>query len=88
MLQSPAASDAGASCVIDYSEWGESGEGEGEEEEGRRSSSIGRPPRLCNTLGRPDFILVPSPAARMTMCRGLLMRLRFHAAVQLDSIAP
>ncbi len=33
---------------------------------------IGRPATWCRTLGRADFMRVPFPAARTTMCRGVL----------------
>jgi hypothetical protein len=33
-------------------------------------ASIGCPATGCSTLGRADFIRLPSPAARMTTCRG------------------
>src|SRR3546814_5336412 len=37
-------------------------------------ASIGCPALFCSTLGRLDFMRLPSPAARITTCSGAVMR--------------
>src|SRR3546814_1494039 len=37
-------------------------------------ASIGCPAIFCSTLGRRDFMRLPSPAARITTCSGAVMR--------------